>query len=324
MGFFDRVQEITERYLTRRRRTRRIKREKQKAKNPILDWLEAFVWAAGVVLLVNQYIFQAYQIPSGSMIDTLLVGDRVFVNKLIYGPELLPGIAKLPSPIKVKRGQVIIFENPAYISRGTVFDIVQRVVYMLTLSMVDIDRDENGEPRAHFLIKRAVGMGNDRLRIDRGEMYYRFSGETDWIAERDYLKALGDTHPVNRLVPEDAYTGIIAGARASAYAELRLRAPDAMLREASATASLVYTDYFARKRARLEILRAAFPHDANYAVQLAKEKLGWYVPEGSIFPMGDNRDNSNDARIFGPVSTKKVLGQGVFIYWPLSRVGSIH
>ena len=148
--FFDTVQGLTETYLSRRQRIRRLKKEKQRAKNPVLDWIEAFLWAAGVVLLINQYLFQAYQIPSGSMIDTLLIKDRIFVNKIIYGPELLPGIAKLPSPVKPKRNDVIIFENPSYISRGPVFDIAQRIIYMLTLSLVDIDRDESGEPKVHF------------------------------------------------------------------------------------------------------------------------------------------------------------------------------
>jgi signal peptidase I len=150
--FFDTIQGLTEGCLSRRKRIKRIKKEKQRAKNPVLDWIEAFLWAAGVVLLINQYFFQAYQIPSGSMIDTLLIKDRIFVNKIIYGPELLPGMAKLPSPIKPKRNDVIIFENPSYISQGPVFDIAQRIIYMLTLSLVDIDRDESGDPKVHFLI----------------------------------------------------------------------------------------------------------------------------------------------------------------------------
>ncbi|MCL2602381.1 MAG: S26 family signal peptidase, partial [Treponema sp.] len=74
--FFDRVQQCTEWLLTYRKRKIQAKKEKQRKKNPIFDWLEAFLWAAGVVLLINQYLFQAYQIPSGSMIDTLLIGDR--------------------------------------------------------------------------------------------------------------------------------------------------------------------------------------------------------------------------------------------------------
>jgi signal peptidase I len=107
--FFDGLQSLAEAFLTRRKQVRRIKREKQRAKNPVLDWIEAFVWAAGMVLLANQYLLQAYVIPSGSMINTLLIGDRIFVNKLIYGPELLPGLLKLPSPIKPARNDIIIF-----------------------------------------------------------------------------------------------------------------------------------------------------------------------------------------------------------------------
>ena len=86
IDLFDRIQILTEAFLTRRARIRRIKKEKQQRKNPVLDWIEAFFWAAGVVLLINQYLFQAYQIPSGSMIDTLLIGARIFVNKIVYGP----------------------------------------------------------------------------------------------------------------------------------------------------------------------------------------------------------------------------------------------
>ena len=109
VDFFDRLQNLTERYLSYRKKVKRIRREKQKKKNIIIDWLEAFLWAAGMVLLINQYLIQAYQIPSGSMIDTLLIGDRIFVNKVVYGPELLPGLGKLPSPIRPKRNDIIIF-----------------------------------------------------------------------------------------------------------------------------------------------------------------------------------------------------------------------
>ena len=66
------------------------------------------------------------------------------MNKYIYGPRLLPESGKSPGMEKPKRGEVIIFENPTYISRGTVFDILQRVIYMVTLSLVDIDKDKKG------------------------------------------------------------------------------------------------------------------------------------------------------------------------------------
>ncbi|MDR1956576.1 MAG: S26 family signal peptidase [Treponema sp.] len=314
---------LTERYLSYRKRTRRIKKEKQKAKHPVLDWLEAFVWAAGMVLLINQYLFQAYQIPSGSMIDSLLIGDRIFVNKIIFGPELLPGMAKLPSPLSPKRNDIIIFENPSYLSRGPAFDIAQRIIYMLTLSLVDIDRDESGEPKAHFLIKRAVGWGGDQLVLQRGELRIRFAGETQWTDERTFNAQRQFKHHISRLIEPEAYPALEAEGKAMAYMELRLNPPPRLIDAALTANSLRYPDDRARDKAGLEVLRGAYPQDNRYRARLARHTQGSYVPEGRILPLGDNRDNSRDGRSFGPIRETKVLGKGSFIYWPLGRIGLI-
>jgi signal peptidase I len=276
-----------------------------------------------MVLLINQYLIQAYQIPSGSMIDTLLIGDRVFVNKIVYGPELLPGLAKLPSPARPRRNDVIIFENPAYISRGPVFDIAQRIIYMLTFSLVEIDRDEAGRPKPHFLIKRAVGGEGDRLTMERGEWRIRFAGEDRWVKEQDYWKERNWNDRISRLMDPDQYPGLEAAGRAAAYADLGLPVPEAVRSASAAAGGIQHPDYLAHEKARLETLRGALPQDDRYRMLLARHTLGWYVPEGRILPLGDNRDNSQDGRYFGPVRTAKVLGKGLFIYWPLKRMGPI-
>ena len=51
---------------------------------------------------------------------------------------------------------------------------------------------------------------------------------------------------------------------------------------------------------------------------------GWYIPSDRLFPMGDNRDDSRDARYFGAVRMQKVLGRALFRYWPLTRLGGVH
>ncbi len=321
--FFDRIQLITENYLTRRKTRHRVKKEKHQARNPVLDWLLAFLWAAGMVLLANQYLVQAYRIPSGSMIDTLNIGDHVFVNKLVYGPELLPGVLKLPSLIKPKRNDIIIFENPSYISRGPVFDIAQRILYMLTLSIVDIDRDESGDPKVHFLIKRAVGQAGDRLVMENGNMRILFAGENTWVDEDDYNSARGMKHNVSRIMRQDQYPALAAAGQVAALTDAGLPIGEKLLASAEQTRNIQAPDFIAHEEARLETLRKLIPSEKRYSARLARQKLGWYVPEGRVLPLGDNRDNSRDGRYFGPVRVSKVLGKGMIIYWPLRRIGNI-
>lgn len=317
-----RLQHSTERFLTWRKRRRLKKKEKQQKKNVILDWLEAFLWAAGVVLLINQYLLQAYRIPSGSMMDTLLLGDRIFVNKIVYGPELLPGLVKLPGFSEPERGEVIIFENPSYISRGTAFDIVQRVLYMVTLSMVDIDRDENGEPRAHFLIKRAVGVGGDRFRT-RGEgLEILPRGASEWMRESDYAESLGLDYQIRRTAGEDVYDLYPDAGRAAAMETLGLM-PDGEGSSAYASVQTAGLDVFEMDRQRSAAAVRLNPSDSRAVYWHSFFDLGWYVPPGRILPLGDNRDNSRDGRYFGPVELEHVLGRAMFKYWPISRFGPI-
>ncbi|MCL2294840.1 MAG: signal peptidase I [Spirochaetes bacterium] len=328
--YFDKVQRITECFLTRRKikKYEKYKKYKSKKKNPILDWGGAFLWAAMVVLLINQYFFQAYQIPSGSMINTLLVGDRIFVNKMIYGPELIPGAMKIPGLFKPQRGEVIIFESPTYLSRGPIFTIVHRILHMLTLSLVDIDRDQHGEPRAQFLIKRAVGVGGDRIRSIEGNLYIRPAGAEHWIAERDFRQKGRTPAPVRRLISESEYALYRRAAAAMVYAFHNLTPltsdVEAFSRLNSIHPSLkTLPDQITFNKYRFMVEYSIQPHNQVIRQNYRKHETGWFIPEGWIFPVGDNRDNSKDGRNFGPVRSEKVLGKALIKYWPLNRIGAI-
>ena len=330
------IQSATERYLTWRKRRKIARREKQKKKNPIVDWLDAIGSAVVIVLLINQYLLQAYQIPSPSMVPSLLVGDRIFVNKLVYGPELIPGMLKMPGFRAPSRADVIIFESPEYLSSGPLKDILQRVIYMVTLSIVDIDRDEYGQPKHHFLIKRAIGMSGDRIRMRQGNVEIRTPGEADWKSEALLKGDLGFTYPNTRTIDPEEYAFFKSAGIGYALELSNLTASEDQKKAISryfvmkrdSGGSLTMEAYKLSDEIEIELWKnrtrwAQEPYNAAYRETWRILQEGQRIPDDRLFPMGDNRDNSRDARYFGAVRLAKVLGKGLLRYWPLTRFGGV-
>ena len=85
--------------------------EKQK-KSQLRDWTEALIVAAILALIIRTFLVQAFKIPSGSMEDTLLIGDHLLVNKFIYGTQLPFSDEPLLAIRQPERGDIIVFEFP--------------------------------------------------------------------------------------------------------------------------------------------------------------------------------------------------------------------
>jgi len=318
------IETTTERFLTWYKRRRIRKLERKRNIPAILEWVYTFLWAICIILVLNQYLFQFYVIPSGSMKDTLLVRDRISVNKLIFGPELLPGILKMPGFAKPHHGDIITFKNPDYRSKGPVFDIVQRFIFMLTLSLVNLDRGKNGRPAIHYLIKRVIATGGDRIKIDPvdGSMMMMPAGTGRWISERDFKRSAGLDYRTIRLFNRADYRTLFGATRAYVRYNAGLPVSRQDIETADRMPSFydfkVYEDYRARLTYEMR------PQDHSVGGHWRMFSNGWYIPHSHLFPMGDNRDDSRDGRYFGPVSLRLVLGRATFRFWPPSRIGVLH
>jgi len=153
----------------------------------VKGWADALVFAIFAVLLINQYIFQLFVIPSPSMVPTLKVGDRVFVSKTIYGIEIYPsGPMIFSSNRRPQRDDIITFYNPEYTSKGPFFDILSQIVYMGTFSLVNIDKNEDGSIAERLYVKRAIGFPSEVIRFVDGDIYIRKAGDADFTAETQF------------------------------------------------------------------------------------------------------------------------------------------
>ena len=156
----------------------------------ILEWVDALVQAVFTIVLLNIFVFQLYEIPSESMVSTFLIGDRVAVMKTLAGPKFPLTDVGLPYVQEYKRGDVVVFRNPHYASdrKNEVKTFLSQFVYMITLTFVKTNTDENGRLKADPLVKRVTGEPGEQLMMMDGNLYARtkdsaftlVSADSDW------------------------------------------------------------------------------------------------------------------------------------------------
>lgn len=165
----------------------------------LLEWLLLVAAALGIALLIKAFLFQAFYIPSESMVPTLLKNDRVLVNKLSYRLH------------DVHRGDIVVFEAPEGQEQGDVKD----------------------------LVKRVIGLPGEQIESKDGRVYV-------------------DGRPL-----EEGYLP---------------------------------------------------PGTVSEGLPPTR------VPADSVFVMGDNRSQSRDSRVFGPIPQDDIVGRVFVRIWPPSRI----
>ncbi len=118
------------------------RRPRWRALRAFWEWSKSMATALVLFFLIRSFIVEAFKIPSGSMEGTLLVGDFLLVNKMVYGAEVPFTGARLPAVTAPRHGDVIVFRWPVDPSK----DFVKRVVGVPgdTLGMVDGILQRNG------------------------------------------------------------------------------------------------------------------------------------------------------------------------------------
>ena len=128
-----------------------------------------------VFIFVNVFFMQSYKIPTTSMVPTLMPGDKIAVNKIIYGPRIPFLSVRLPGLKKPDRGEVIVFISPA--------------------------------DRTKAYIKRLIASSGERLSIKDGNVYVNGKIMVDPRIARNYYYNQGEYAKSSKeiVVPEGKY-----------------------------------------------------------------------------------------------------------------------
>lgn len=235
------------------------------------SWTGTFI----IVFIVIFFIAQAFVIPSGSMKNTLLVGDFLFAKKFVYGIPT-PHIPWLEIPVlpdfnnnghliegnRPKRGEIVIFRNP-----------------------------EN--TKIHF-VKRLFAVGGDEVIFDFKNMYLRPHEGDDFI-DKNYDKK--DIVILNgkKFVREPyKYKGIHY---------------DEKVDMVSATLNYLKINKFYMQPLIVSEISHDLTNKIGFNAYYAK------IANDEFFMVGDNRNNSNDSRFWGPVPYKLIVGKPWFVYF---------
>jgi signal peptidase I len=238
-------------------------------------------------LVLKIFVVEAFRIPSGSMENTLLVGDFLLVNKLAYGvktPRYLPltnlAIPSLTLPLfhGVQHGDVVVFEYPG-------------------------KRSDDISPGPEYFIKRCIGLPGDTITIRSGSVLVN--------GREILLPSHAKSAMIERSLRIEHASDIVGNGRT---VDGNNFGPTVVPKKG---------DVLTLTPGAVDLWKDFIEHE-HHVVSLASEgawtidgtKTTRYVIQHDYFFMlGDNRGNSLDSRYWGFVPDENILGEALLLYW---------
>jgi len=276
-----------------------------KKQSESLGFLRDVLYALIAVLIINSFVLASFEVPTGSMEDTVKVGDRLFVNKFIYGgttPYTIPMTSiriphiRVPGFRSVKHGDVIVFDWPG-------------------------PRDQVEKPTQTWYLKRCIGLPGDVVQIK--ERIVTINGKkTPLPPHGKYLRQ--EPEPTDFRNPYIFPSG--ANFNADNYGPIVVPQKGMSL-VLNAQSFPGWQVFIQREGHSAELVDGKILIDGKAASY-------YVVGRDYLFAMGDNRDNSLDSRYWGFVPIEDVIGTPMIVYWSwspqipiyniLAKLGSIN
>ncbi len=208
------------------------------------------------ITIFRSFIFEPFQIPSGSMMPTLLVGDFILVQKYAYGIKDPVWRSQLVETGQPERGDIVVFKFPL---------------------------DEKVD-----FIKRVIGLPGDHIVYRNKQLFIKPKCPEGALQQGEMT--CGEYNKVDmEILNHDEFT--------------MMGMPQVKLKESlpGQTHDILINPQLPERI-------------GHYYQQPGTRSDEWVVPEGHLFAMGDNRDNSEDGRAWGFVPYGNLVGKAVFIW----------
>jgi signal peptidase I len=258
----------------------------KKVKSQGLSFVRDLAYAFVAVLIINSFVLASFEVPTGSMEDTVKIGDRLFVNKFIFGgstPYTIPFTSiriphlRVPGFRQVKHGDVIVFDWPG-------------------------SRDQVEKPTQTWYLKRCIGLPGDMIQIDQRVVSVN-GKKLQMPAHSKFLRAIAepaDYHnsnmfPIGAKFNADNYGPIVVPKKGMTLILNAQTFPGWMV-------------FIQREGHTAEMIDDKIVIDG-------KKTTYYVVGKDYVFAMGDNRDNSLDSRFWGFVPLEDVIGTPMMVYW---------
>lgn len=162
-------------------------------KSVTVEYIKVILLAFAIALFFRTFVVQAFRIPSGSMEDTLLIGDFLLANKFIYGARIPFTGIRLPAVRAPEPGDIVIFQYPRdpsrdYIKRivagpGQSVEIRNKKLYVDGESIPNPPRAKHADP---FVRKSAHTRDNSPLQVVPEGSYFVLGDNRDRSEDSRY------------------------------------------------------------------------------------------------------------------------------------------
>ncbi len=140
-------------------------------KSKFREYSEAILIAVFLALLIRAFVVQAYKIPSGSMENTLLVGDHILVNKFVYGLKVPFTDSRFLIFNLPKRGDIIVFSYPENKNIPECTSVIRNISSRFANAFSRRNPAYLFKDDCRDFIKRVIGVGGDKIEIRNKKVY---------------------------------------------------------------------------------------------------------------------------------------------------------